>query len=107
MIEAKDIQPMNGYVLLRSGSADKSEGGIFLPDQAKEKHRRRKPSVVVAVSEGEVTQDGKLVEPRVRVGDQVWLTQNATVEVSNDFPDHAFVHQRDILCRVKDAGGSN
>ncbi|MCH7521270.1 MAG: co-chaperone GroES, partial [Candidatus Marinimicrobia bacterium] len=62
------LKPLHDRVVVKAAeSEDVTKGGIFLPDTAKEKPQRGE---VIAVGPGK-TEDGKLVPPQVKKGDQV------------------------------------
>jgi len=104
---AEKKRPVNGWVLLKNANADKTDGGIIVPDFGTTKHamRRSKTAIVAAVSEGWLNpHTGKLVEPRVKVGDSVWLADGRPVVMWQDDPDYCLVHQEDICCVFEKAG---
>ena len=68
MADAPKIRPLGQNVLLRRLEAEeKTKGGIFLPDTAKEKPREGE---ILAIGEGELTKDGKHKKFQVKVGDR-------------------------------------
>ncbi len=66
----RTLRPLGSRVLLEViGKQDsKTEGGIFIPDNARGREDRAK---VVATGPGRVTRKGRLIEPRVKKGDIV------------------------------------
>ena len=97
MIDPKHIRPLNGMVLLYVGTAEKTEGGLFVPDQSKLALKKRKGALVVAVSEGRWTAQG-VQPPTVKPGERVWMKPGCEPAVNGELPEHVFVHQDDILC---------
>ena len=89
---------MNGWVLIRNANAEKTEGGLIVPDSAKERYASTKAAVVVAVSEGYRTDEGTLLEPRVKVGDRIWLSGTSEVVTFPWDKEVALVHQQAIVC---------
>ena len=62
------VTPLRDYICIQpEASKAVSNGGIIIPDDAKEKPRK---AVVVAVGRGRITDYGKLIEPEVKVGDR-------------------------------------
>ncbi len=63
------LQPLGNMVIFKPQKAkEKSEGGIILPDDAKEKPQE---GVAVAVGPGLLTESGKRVPLEVKVGDTI------------------------------------
>ena len=74
------IQPLSDRVLVkRLDIEEKTAGGIFIPDTAKEKPVLGE---VVAVGPGRLSEEGKLIAMNVKVGDTVLFTKY----VGNDVP---------------------
>jgi chaperonin GroES len=93
------IQPLGQRVLIkRIDSEEKSAGGIFLPDSAKEKPQEAK---VVAVGTGGRDDDGKKIEFTVKVGDVVLISKYGGTEVKIDGEEHLILSESDILGIVK------
>jgi len=64
-----NLKPLKDRVLVKySEEPEKSAGGIFIPDTAKEKPQRGE---IVAVGSGKITDDGKVQKMEVKVGDIV------------------------------------
>ncbi len=89
------LKPLGDRVLLKVIETEKkTEGGIFLPDTAKEKPQKGE---VVAVGTGKVTADGKKVPIEVKVGDKVIFSRYAGNEVKDGEEKYLLVNERDIL----------
>ena len=85
------IRPLLDRVLVKRLAHDeKSAGGIFIPDVAKEKAQTGK---VIAVGAGKVF-EGKVQPMNVKVGDIVFLPKYAGTEASND---HIIISEDEIL----------
>jgi len=67
---AVSLKPLGDRVLIKRIEEDeqKTSGGIYIPDTAKEKPQR---GTVVAVGPGRVAEDGKTLTMNVKVGDEV------------------------------------
>jgi chaperonin GroES len=61
------------------------QGGIIIPDTAKEKPQEGK---VVAVGKGKMTEQGKLLAPDVRAGDKILFGKYSGSEVKIDDEEH-------------------
>lgn len=69
------IRPLQDRVVIRRSEEEaKTAGGIVLPGSAAEKPNRGE---VVAVGPGRVANNGELIAPSVKVGDEVLFGQYA------------------------------
>lgn len=84
-------------VVKRDESESKTPGGIHLPDGAKEKPRKGK---IVAVGEGRLLPDGKLVPLSVKVGDQVLFGAYGGTEVSEGGKNFLVIDESELLAVV-------
>jgi chaperonin GroES len=73
---------------------EKTKGGIFIPDTAKEKPMEGK---VIAVGKGKVLEDGKIHPLDVKVGDRVLFGKYSGTEVKIDGEEHLIMREDDIL----------
>jgi len=87
------IKPLADRVLIEPAAAEeKTAGGLYIPDTAKEKPQRGK---VVAVG------SGKKDEPmELKVGDEVLYGKYAGTEITIDGTDYMMMRQSDILAVV-------
>ena len=76
---------------------DKTTGGVFLPDTAKEKPQE---GVIRAVGPGRVTDKGDVVNMNVKVGDRVLYRKYSGSEVKIDGTEYLIVPEKDILAIV-------
>ncbi|HEY4650006.1 MULTISPECIES: co-chaperone GroES [Pontibacter] len=89
------IKPLADRVIVAPAAAEeKTKSGIIIPDTAKEKPQRGE---VVAVGEGKVSEQGTLMKPQVKVGDQVLYGKYAGTEISVDGGDYLIMRESDIL----------
>lgn len=89
------IRPLADRVIVAPAAAEeKTKSGIIIPDTAKEKPQRGE---VVAVGEGKVSEQGTLMQPQVKVGDQVLYGKYAGTEISIDGGDYLIMRESDIL----------
>ena len=70
------------------------QGGIIIPDTAKEKPQQAQ---VLAVGPGRVTDDGKLQPIEVKVGDTVVFGKYSGTEVKVDGDDLLIIREDDVL----------
>jgi chaperonin GroES len=92
------LKPLNDRVLVkRLESEEKTAGGLFIPDTAKEKPSKGE---VVAVGPGKTAEDGKLIAMTVKAGDQVLFNKYAGTEIKLDGVEHLVMREDDILAII-------
>jgi chaperonin GroES len=74
--------------------AQTSPGGIIIPDTAKEKPQK---GTIVAAGPGRTTDEGKVIELPVKVGDVVIYSKYAGTEYAENGTDYLIVRESDIL----------
>ena len=90
------VIPLSDRVMIRSaGVKEVSEGGIIIPDMAKEKQRGQ--GVVVAVGEGRYNEHGVLLPMKIKVDDKVIYGKMAGSEITVDHIDYVIVRESDVL----------
>lgn len=88
------LKPLGDRVIVKpSVEEEKTAGGIFLPDTAKE---RPQWGEVVAVGPGRF-EDGKRIEIDVKVGDKVIYSKYGGTEVKIDGQEYLILRESDIL----------
>ncbi len=93
------LKPLNDRVLVkRLESEEKTAGGLYIPDTAKEKPSKGE---VVAVGPGKTVDDGKLVAMTVKAGDQVLFNKYAGTEIKLDGVEHLVMREDDILAIIQ------
>lgn len=93
------IRPLNDRVLvIREDEEQKSDGGIIIPDTAKEKPQRGK---IVAVGPGKMGDDGKRISMEVKKGDRVLFSKYGGTEIKLDGVEHVFLNEDDILSIIE------
>lgn len=99
MSSKQNITPLFDNVLIKPLKAEnKTAGGIYLPDNAKEK-----PQVgeIMAIGDGTVDENGKKIPMVVKVGQKVMFTKWGGNEVKVENEEWKLVKQSDILAIVK------
>ena len=92
------IKPLADRVVVEPLDAEeKTAGGLYIPDTAKEKPSKGQ---VVAVGPGKVGEDGKRVALAVKAGDMVLFNKYAGTEVKLDGVDHLVMREEDILAII-------
>ncbi len=90
-----NLVPLDDRVVLqRLEAEDTTQGGIVLPDAAKEKPQKGK---VVAVGPGRVLDDGSRVGLEAKKGDTVLFGKYAGTEVTVDGEEYVIMKESDLL----------
>ncbi len=93
------LKPLSDRVVIAQTEAEtKTEGGILLPDSAKEKPQQGK---VVAVGPGTRLDDGSWNKLSVKKGDNVYYGKYAGTEVEIGLKKYVIVKESDILAIVE------
>src|SRR5436853_2653753 len=90
------IRPLQDRVIVKrlAEAAEKTKGGIIIPDTAKEKPQQGK---VIAVGKGKVNDNGKVVPLDVKVGDKILFGKYSGSEIKLDGEEHLVMREQDIL----------
>ena len=90
------VRPLQDRVLVKRLDEDleKTKGGLYIPDSAKEKPQQGK---VIAVGKGKVNDDGKIMALDVKVGDKVLFAKYTGTEVKLNGEEHTLLREDDIL----------
>jgi len=101
---ALNIRPLyDRIVVKRLDEQETMQGGIIIPDSAKEKPQAGE---VVAVGKGKRNDDGKLVPLEVAVGDTVLFGKYSGNEIPKQYgDDHLILREDEVLGVVDNNGG--
>jgi len=97
-LSVSTVQPLGDRVFIKvSASEEKTAGGIYLPDNAKEK-----PQVgeIVQVGPGKRNDDGSRQTPEVKIGDKVLYSKYAGTDIKLGTDDYVLLSEKDILAVV-------
>ncbi len=90
-----ELRPLDDRVVIKPSQAqDKTAGGIFLPDTAKEKPQIGK---VVWTGPGKMQEDGKRASMSVKKDDEVIYGKYMGNEVEVDGEKYVIVRESDVL----------
>ena len=94
------LKPLGDRVLVEiiEEAEQKTAGGLFVPDTAKEKSQRGK---VIAVGSGKMLDSGTKVPVEVSEGDTVYFAKYGGTEVTLDGKNYSLLSERDILAIVE------
>jgi chaperonin GroES len=89
------FKPLKDRVLVKySEEPEKSAGGIYIPETAKEKPQKGE---VIAVGSGKITDDGKVQAMEVKVGDIVLFEKYSGSKIKMDNDEYLIIREDDIL----------
>ena len=92
------LKPIGDRVIAqRLGSAERSKGGLYLPDSAQEKPQEGK---VIAIGTGRTLKNGKVVPLAVKAGDKIIFGKYSGSEIKVDDKEYVFLNEDDILAIV-------
>jgi chaperonin GroES len=89
------VRPLHDRILVkRVEEEQKTAGGIIIPDTAKEKPQEGR---VMAVGNGKLTDEGKLIPLEVSVGDRILFGKYSGSEINLDGEEHLIIREDDVL----------
>ena len=89
------IKPLMDKIVIKViDDTEKTQGGIFIPDSAKEKPQKGE---VVAVGEGKTNDKGEKEPMEVKVGDVVLFAKYSGTDVKVDDVEYKIVSIKDCL----------
>jgi chaperonin GroES len=97
---SKKLKPLHDRVLIKEDTETKEKktsSGIIIPVTVND-DKGSKKGEIVAVGEGKI-EDGKLVKPSVKVGDEVLFQWGDKIKVGDD--EYYIVRESEILAIIK------
>jgi chaperonin GroES len=93
------ITPLGDKIVVKRLEAEeRTQGGIVLPDTAKEKPQRGK---VIAVGDGRLLDSGERAKPSVKKGDEVVFTSYAGTEIKVGGEEYLIMGESEVLAVVE------
>jgi len=93
------IEPVGDRLLVRPDeAANVTKGGLFLPDQAREKPAQ---GTVVAVGAGRKLENGSVVPMCIQEGDSVIFSKYAGTDLKVNGTDMILLREGDVLAKVR------
>jgi chaperonin GroES len=90
-----NLKPLYDRVVVKPIEAEEvTAGGIYIPDNAKEKPTKGE---VLAVGEGKALDNGTVRAPKVKVGDKVIYGQYAGSAYKHEGTEYKIIKEDDIL----------
>lgn len=95
---ALKVRPLEDRVVIEEIEAEeKTEGGIVLPDTAKEKPQRGK---VLSVGPGKLLDNGSRAEIALKEGDEVLFGKYSGTDIKVDGHEIKILRESDILAKI-------
>ena len=92
------IKPLGEKILAKRLEAEEmTKGGIYLPDNAKEKP---KEGEVLALGDGKLLENGTRSEFQVKEGDRIIFSSYAGTEIKLDGEEYLIISEDDILAVI-------
>ncbi len=89
------FKPLRDRVFVKySSEEEKTAGGLYIPDAAKEKPQK---GTVIAVGTGRITDDGKRQPMEVKVGDTILFDKYSGSKIKMDNEEYLIIREEDIL----------
>jgi len=93
------INPLDDRVVIEQHAAEeRSAGGIFLPDNAKEKPQR---GTVVAAGPGKMLDSGNRGKLSIKVGDEVFFAKYSGTEIEVSGTKYTVLKENDVLAIIE------
>ena len=93
------IKPLNDKIVVkRLEASDRTEGGIFLPETAKEKPKEGR---VVAVGEGRLLEEGGRAKFQVKAQDRILFSSYAGTEFKLKGEEFLILSEDDVLAVIE------
>jgi chaperonin GroES len=95
------IRPLYDRILAkRVEDQDRTSGGLFIPDNAKEKPLE---AVVISVGSGKMLANGAVQPIAVKAGDKILIAKYAGSDVKLVGKDHIILREDDILAVLEES----
>ena len=91
-----NIRPLYDRIVVKriEDDTEKTAGGLFIPDSAKEKPQQGE---VVAVGQGKRNEDGKLIPLDVKVGDRILFGKYSGNDIKLDGDEYMIMREDEVL----------
>lgn len=91
-----NIRPLYDRIVVKrlDNEAEKTSGGLFIPDSAKEKPQE---GLVVSVGKGKRLEDGKVVALDVEPGDKILFGKYSGSEIKLDGEEFLIMREDEVL----------
>ncbi len=92
------VKPLADRIVVQAlEGAEKTQGGLYIPDTAKEKPQQGK---IIAVGPGKLSEQGERLAPDVKEGDTVLYGKYSGTEVTVDGEEYLILRESDVLAVI-------
>lgn len=97
------IRPLYDRIVVKriTDDVEKTAGGLFIPDSAKEKPQEGE---VIAVGQGKRSEDGKLIPLDVKAGDRILFGKYSGSDIKMDGEEFMIMREDEVLGVLEGAG---
>jgi chaperonin GroES len=96
-----DIRPLHDRIVVkRLEEKEAMQGGLYIPDSAKEKPQEGQ---VMAVGNGKKTEDGKVLTLDVKVGDRIWFGKYSGSDIKLEGEEYLIMREDEVLAVLESA----
>jgi chaperonin GroES len=97
------IRPLYDRIVVKriEDDTEKTAGGLFIPDSAKEKPQQGE---VIAVGQGKRSEDGKLMPLDVKAGDRILFGKYSGSDIKMDGEEYMIMREDEVLGVLEGAG---
>ena len=98
-----NIRPLYDRLVVKriEDDTEKTAGGLFIPDSAKEKPQQGE---VVAAGQGKRNDDGKLIALDVKAGDRILFGKYSGSDIKMDGNEYLIMREDEVLGVIENAG---
>src|SRR6202521_2582496 len=91
-----NIRPLYDRIVVKriEDDTEKTAGGLFIPDSAKEKPQQGE---VVSVGQGKRNEDGKLIPLDVKAGDRILFGKYSGSDIKVDNEEYMIMREDEVL----------
>ena len=90
-----DIRPLHDRIVVkRLEQQEAMQGGLYMPDSAKEKPQEGQ---VVAIGNGKKTEDGKVIPLDVKAGDRILFGKYSGSDIKLDGEEYLIMREDEVL----------
>jgi chaperonin GroES len=98
-----NIRPLYDRIVVKriDDDTEKTAGGLFIPDSAKEKPQQGE---VVAVGQGKRNDEGKLIPLDVKAGDRILFGKYSGSDIKSDGTEYLTMREDEVLGVIENTG---
>ena len=94
------VRPLQDRVLIKrlEDETEKTKGGLYIPDSAKEKPQQGK---VMAVGKGRTNDEGKVIPLDVKAGDKILFGKYSGQEIKLNGEEYLIMREDEVLAVIE------